>query len=202
MQRPIVLFLTGHIGSGKTTVGRFFSKRGAQIISADAISAQLLRENDELIASIASTFGAEEVLTEGAIDKGKLGSLVFSNPEALAKLEALEMPFILAEIQKQIEDARKTYVVVEIPLLDRAQKLLSLADEVLLVEAPEKTKKERVVKRDGKQTQFEERLKAQPDIRWLRKKASVRIPNEGTKEELERSVDALFFRIKRKHRHE
>lgn len=202
MQRPIVLFLTGHIGSGKTTVGRFFSKRGAQIISADTISAELLRENDELIAAIKRAFGPHVVTPEGAIDKGKLGSLVFSNPEVLAKLEALEMPFILAEIQKQIEDARKPYVVVEIPLLDRAQKLLSLADEVLLVEAPEKTKKERVAKRDGKQTQFEERLKAQPDIRWLRKKASLRIQNEGTIEELERSVDALFSRIKRKHSHE
>ena len=202
MQRPTVLFLTGHIGSGKTTVGRFFSKRGAHIISADAISAQLLRENDELIASIATTFGAEEVLTEGAIDKDKLATLVFSNPEALANLEALEMPFILAEIQKQIEGAREPYVLVEIPLLDRAQELLSLADEVVLVEASEKTKKERVAKRDGKQVQFEERLKAQPDIDWLREKASICIQNEGTKEELERSVDALFSQIKEKHHHE
>lgn len=202
MQRPIVLFLTGHIGSGKTTVGRFFSKRGAQIISADAISAQLLRENDELIASIASTFGAEEVLTEGAIDKGKLGSLVFSNPQALAKLEAIEMPYILVKTQKEIEQAKASYVVVEIPLLDRAQELLSLADEIVLVEAPEKTKKERVAKRDGKHVLFEKRLQAQPDIEWLRKKASLRIQNEGTIEELERSVDALFSRIKRKHSHE
>ena len=96
--------LTGNIATGKSLVAQMLSDLGAHVIDADALVHELQRKGTPVWARIVGEFGEEILRADGEIDRAKLGALVFSDPEALCRLESIVHPAVGAEIEQQLAD--------------------------------------------------------------------------------------------------
>lgn len=112
-RRPLVIGLTGNIGCGKSTVARILQELGAEVIDADRIAHQIMAPPGPVYDSIVREFGPGILTPAGAIDRKKLGQIVFSDPAALQRLDALVHPTIRATIRAMIQSSRSPVVVVE-----------------------------------------------------------------------------------------
>ncbi len=152
----LIIGITGGIGSGKGLATEFFRSRGAVILDADEIARELTSPGSPLCARIAEAFGASFLREDGSLDRRKLGAWVFSDPQRVARLNALTHPSILAEVQRRLERLRAEaggkgspeVVCVVAPLLLEAG-WRDLVDRVLVVTAEEGERVRRVMERDG-----------------------------------------------------
>jgi dephospho-CoA kinase len=87
--RPLLIGLTGNIGTGKSTVSGMLRAMGAEVIDADKVAHEVMRVGTPVHAAIARTFGLEVMSPGGQIDRKRLGALVFADPVALARLERI-----------------------------------------------------------------------------------------------------------------
>ncbi len=144
------LGLTGGIGSGKSTVAKMFA--GATVIDADAISRQLTAAGGLAIGAIAQAFGADVITPLGALDRTVMRRLVFSDPIAKQRLEAILHPLI-AQISHQQEQqavaAGATFLVFDIPLLVESARWRSKVDHLLVVDCSVATQMVRIMERGG-----------------------------------------------------
>lgn len=111
----IVIGLTGNIGSGKSTVARRLKDLGAHAIDADQVAREVVLPGTPALQEIAEHFGPEVLDGAGALDRKKMGSIVFGDPEAMEKLNNITHPIIKAEINRQIELCRKKIKMVPAP---------------------------------------------------------------------------------------
>src|SRR5712691_2331498 len=119
-----VIGLTGGSGSGKSTVAAILAELGARVIDADRIGHEVYRPGTEGHALVVGAFGPRVVAPDGTVDRRTLGTIVFRDPEALARLNALVHPLIAAEIQRRVAAARAELgappIVVEAAILVEA----------------------------------------------------------------------------------
>jgi dephospho-CoA kinase len=131
----IVIGLTGPIGCGKSTVAGWLAELGAVVVDADRVAREATPPGSPELAAIAEAFGAGVVREDGMLDRAALGRIVFADPGALRRLEAIVHPAVRPRILAEIEAARASgavAVVVEaIKLVEGG--LASLCDEVWLV---------------------------------------------------------------------
>lgn len=185
--------LTGGIGSGKTTVSKWFRALGVPVIDADELSHALSKRGQTAFDEIVAAFGKSIVGGDGELDRARLRQLVFDDRAKRALLESILHPRIRAEIDRQVSAAegKAPYCVLSIPLLIEGNRQ-DQVDRVLVVDAPDEQRIEWIRARSGlseseirdvfrAQASREERLAAADDV----------IINEGTIEELERQVVAL-----------
>lgn len=185
-----VLGVTGGIGAGKSTVARILAARGAIVLDADAIVADLYRGGD-LPRRLAQRFGADVVAANGSVDRPALARVVFADPTARRDLEALVHP----EVRRSVRDAlaglraRKFpgLVVVDAALLVEADPPYPL-DALLVVTAPEPVRLARLAARGVPADEARLRMAAQTDDAARLACADAVVRNDGTPEELERSV--------------
>ena len=111
--RPLLIGITGNIGTGKSTVARMLAELGAEVIDADLVAHQVMQAGTPAHARIVETFGPEVLDPDGEIDRARLGGIVFAAPEALARLEAIVHPATLAAISHRIASTSADVVVVE-----------------------------------------------------------------------------------------
>lgn len=202
--------LTGGIGTGKSTVARMLAALGARVIDADAIVHELQAPGTPLLARIAEAFGSAMLRPDGALDRERLGKLVFSDPAARKRLNELVHPAVGVEMVRRLEAARAAgvpLVVLDIPLLlegrtaraaqpARAATASDLVSEVIVVYAPEAAQIERQVSRDGATAEHAaERVRAQLSIEEKRKLADHVIDNSGTLADTERQVRELYAKL-------
>lgn len=109
-----VLILGGGIGAGKSRVASVFAERGFEVVEADTVGHGVLEHNVDAIAAVASLW--PDTVEGGVVDRAALARIVFADPAALAKLEAITHPVIGETLQRRIE-AATVPVVVEIPLM-------------------------------------------------------------------------------------
>lgn len=191
----LVLGLTGGIGSGKTVVAGLLAAHGAAVIDADLVAREVVEPGSEGLAAVVSRFGAEALDDQGALRRKWLGALVFSDPAALAELNALLHPRILEVIEVRLAEhrARGVPVVVLDAALLAELGLARLCDEVLVVTAPLASRLERVAARDGLDlAQVRARVQAQATDQQRLGLASRVIDNLGGLDELGRRVDELW----------
>ena len=184
--------LTGGIASGKSTACNLFKLYGLRIIDADAIAHAIL---DREAAAIGRLFG-EAYLKEGRVDRKALGSLIFGDPEAKKRLEALLHPKIYEEIaiQSEKQDALGGPYLVDIPLFYETGNYP--IKKVIVVYAPRTLQKKRLMEREGLcEEEAERRLDAQMDIEAKRKMADWVIDNSGNLKQLQRETERLFNEI-------
>lgn len=147
-----VIGLTGGIACGKSTVSKILAELGAAVIDADMIAREVMRKGTPVWQEVKETFGDEYLLPDGEIDRKKLGELVFSNPEALKKLNSITHPAIQKRVLSEIERLKlmSCYkaVVVDAALLIEAG-WYDMVDEVWLVVADREAQIERLMKRNG-----------------------------------------------------
>ena len=150
--RSLRLGVSGGIGSGKSTVCQILGRQGARIIDADAISRASTAAGGSAIAAVRATFGADFIDATGAMDRTQMRQLVFSDPQARARLEAIVHPLIALEVERQAADAVAQGVrciVFDLPLLVESRHWRKSLDRVLIVDCQTQTQVERVAQRSG-----------------------------------------------------
>ena len=192
----IRLGLTGSIGSGKSTVAEMLRSRGIPVLDADAIARQVSREPATLEA-VKLEFGPEFVL-EMDLNRPKVAELIFNNPAARARLNAIIHPRVRAEmtrLQTNLELEGTKLVVQDIPLLfeNGYEKLF---DATILVDAPLEDRIARVQARDGLTREaISARDAAQMPASEKRLRATYILENDGNFAHLERQLIAVLEQI-------
>jgi dephospho-CoA kinase len=150
---PLRIGLTGGIGSGKTTVARMLQLLGAIVIDADAIARTVTAPNGSAMPAISQTFGVEFITPDGGLDRERMRTHVFSQPQAKQSLEAIIHPLVAQETQQQAQAAIATgcrNLVFDVPLLVEAgERWRSQVDRILVVDCLEETQIQRVITRNG-----------------------------------------------------
>jgi dephospho-CoA kinase len=151
MHSPLVLGLTGGIGSGKSTVAAALGACGAAIIDADAIARAATAAGGSAIAAIQSAFGPGLIGADGALDRAAMRALVFGDASARQRLEAIVHPLVGAEIERQSARAIAAgtrLLVHDIPLLaESGARWRRRIERVLVVDCEPATQIERVIAR-------------------------------------------------------
>ncbi len=190
-----VIGLTGGIGSGKSTVARVLEEAGASVLSADLLGHEVYLPGKPAYDEIIEAFGREVVAADGTIDRKKLGSIVFSDPANLAKLNAITHPRmkeIMRDRLAEIAARGARYAVLEAALLFDAG-WDDLTDEVWVTVAPARVAAERTAERSGIPVeQVLERIqKAQMESDERVRRSDVVIDTGGTMEQtIERAREA------------
>ena len=119
-KKPLVIGVTGGIGSGKSSVARLLAECNGIVVDADQIAHEALRQ-PELLGRVVAQFGTTVIGPDGAIDRKRLGKIVFSAPEKRVVLEAIVLPWIRGRIHQELSAARARtdcrIVVLDAPLL-------------------------------------------------------------------------------------
>jgi dephospho-CoA kinase len=189
----ILVGLTGGIGSGKSTVSAMLAARGAVVVDADAITRELQQPGQPVLDAIVERFGPGVLLPDGALDRAALAALVFSDPDALADLNAIVHPAVGAEIARRIEAAAGTdaVVVLDIPLLaENPRKGLAAT---VVVDAPVDVAVDRLVRlRAMDEADARARIARQATREERAARADRVIDNTGDLEALEAQVEDLW----------
>lgn len=177
--------LTGGIGSGKSTVAKVFAEAGALVVDSDAIQRLVVAPNSPGLRAIAEQFGPQMLTPDGALDRPAMAEVVFADPEARRRLEAITHPLIAQETQKQVASARPGQVVVhDIPLLVELGRQDDY-DLVVVVDAPEEVRLERLITDRGMAREAAlARIRAQATTEQRRAVADVWIDNFGSRDAL------------------
>jgi len=144
-----VIGLTGGIGSGKSTVAELFAERGVTVVDTDWISHQLTGPNGGAMAAIEAEFGHTVVREDGALDRDAMRGIVFADPSARVRLEAILHPLIRAESERQLGLAEGPYALLVVPLLFETGHYDALLARVLVVDCAEEVQRRRVMQRSG-----------------------------------------------------
>jgi dephospho-CoA kinase len=192
--------LTGGIASGKSTIARRLAEHGAIIIDADIVSREVVAPGSQALASIALEFGEDMIDSEGALNRAKLGALVFSNAEKREKLNAIMHPAVKtrsAEIlAKASADNPDSVIVYDVPLLVEAD-IARNYDEIVVASAPEETRIKRMIQLRGLTVEeAKARIGAQASEAKRLAIADVVIDTGGDLQHTLEQVDALWDRIR------
>ena len=189
---PLVVGLTGGIGSGKSAVAAAFSALGANVTDTDVISHRLTARGERGYDAIVSAFGADVLDASGALDRGTLRRLVFGDDAARRRLESVLHPLIRAAALDDVARWDSPYGILVVPLLLERGGLTGVIDRILVVDCTEGQQVERVRERSSlaeqevraimaTQLSRAERLAAADDV----------IDNSGPPERIAPAVAAL-----------
>ena len=192
MGHRALIGLTGGIGSGKSTVADAFAALGAGVVDTDQIAHLLTAPNGAAMPAILAEFGPNVVDTTGAMDRSAMRRLVFSDPLARRRLEAILHPMIGTETTHALEAVDGPYRIVVVPLLVEGHHWRSRVDRVLVVDCPRALQIERVIQRSGLALeQIEAILDAQATREERLAQADDVIDNAGAPEALTDQINAL-----------
>jgi dephospho-CoA kinase len=191
----MLIGLTGGIACGKTTVSRMFTGRGATVIDADQIARDVVRPGSAGLEAIVAAFGVEVRRPDGTLDRPRLGALIFADPHARKRLEAITHPLIAAESMRRLGEAlgaNPPLVVYDAALLvesGRAEQFRPL----VVVQTSRESQIARLMSRDGLDREAaERRLSSQMDLETKAAMADHVIDNSGTLAETEQQVARLW----------
>ncbi len=193
-----VIGLTGNIAVGKSVVRQMLQHLGAYTIDADGLSHQAMQPGAPAYRPIVETFGQFILDSERRINRAMLGSIVFSNPEALSKLEAIIHPVVGQAINTLVGRSKQRVVVIEaIKLLEGD--LANAVDAIWVVDAPPQVQYQRLIqKRKMAEAEAKQRILAQNSQNAKIAKAHVIIRNDGNVEETWKQVQAEWNKIREK----
>lgn len=192
-----VVGITGGIGSGKSTVTGCFKHWGAYVVYADELAKSIMTTDETLISEIRKTFGDDSYLEDGSLNKPHLIREAFEAGRT-NELNAIVHPAVYRETQRLIKEAKeKGYQL----FVKEAALLLNNGrpegfDYVILVDAPEDIRIDRVIKRDGStREEVIQRLRKQPNFSKLHHLCDAIIINDSTVEALEEKAKEIFDRM-------
>ena len=188
--------LTGGIGCGKSTVSALFAQLGVVIIDSDTISHQLTQPQGEAIEAIRSTFGDDYLDASGALDRARMRQLVFADPAAKLRLEAILHPLIRAQMLAQVSIHNSSpYLLLVIPLLFETSGYQILVQHTLVVDCSEAEQIARTVQRNGLDEVTVHAIMATQIARAERlRRADEIIHNDGDRHALQQQVNQLHQR--------
>ena len=186
----MIVGITGASGSGKSTAAGIFVKSGFYLIDCDAVSREL-NSSPEYVSRIADVFGSE-FITDGAVDRRKLGDHVFGSADMLGLLNAVSHPMIIKKIEDEIAAHDGDDILIDAPLLFESG-LDSLCDVTVGVTAPDEDRIDRVIFRDGVDYDTaKKRVTSQQPNDYYVSHCDIVIENDSTEDELdEKTYDAI-----------
>jgi dephospho-CoA kinase len=152
-------------------------QQGATLIDTDAIARMLTAPGGAAIEVIRAGFGTEMVGADGALDRARMRTLAFADPDAKRRLEAILHPLIGAEAERQAAASASPAVVFDVPLLVESRRWREHVDRVLVVDCREATQIERVMARSG----------------WSREAVDAVISQQATRAARRACADAVIF---------
>jgi len=193
-----ILGLTGGIGSGKSTVARLFAARGVPVVDADALSRAAQAPGMPAHGDIAAAWPAV-IAADGTVDRKRLAGVVFNDPQARLRLEAIMHPRIQALGEAQfaaLAAAGHPLAIYEASLLVEANRHREF-DGLIVVTASPATQLARVLARGGlTEAEATARIAAQLPLEEKLKHATAVIDNDGDLAATEAQVDALLAQLR------
>ena len=190
-----IIGLTGGIGTGKSEVARILEELGAVVIDADRLGHEAYMPHTETWQQLVTTFGEEVVNANDTIDRARLGAIVFNDPQARSKLDAIVHPRIADLAGRRISELRVQEtgtIVLEAALLVEAG-WEYLVDEIWVTYAPEEEVVDRLKQRDGlSELEVRARMSTQLPFYDRAKHGQVIIKNTATLKELRAKVKTLW----------
>jgi dephospho-CoA kinase len=188
--------LTGGIASGKSEVSERLVLLGAVLVDADAVAREVVQPGTPGLAEIVSVFGPSVLGPDGALDRARLGEIVFSDDALREKLNTIVHPLVSERMLSAERSAPPGSVVVhDVPLLTE-NGLASLYDIVVVVDVPVQLQLDRLVRLRGMPAdQARARMNAQASREQRLAIADVVIDNSGSLADLDRQVDDLWNRL-------
>ena len=189
----LLVGVTGGIGSGKSTVALMLAERGAVVFDADDFARRAIDPDTPGHRAVVEAFGPSVLREDGAVDRERLADVVFHDPVARRKLEAIVHP----QVARMFEEAARPYrdtdrvVVYIVPLLVE-NRLQSMFDVVVAVSAPGETRIARLQACGMDPGDTRARMAAQLSDPERERAADVVVDNDGSLEDLERRVDQMW----------
>ncbi len=147
--QPLRIGLTGGIGSGKSTVAAVFATLGAVVIDSDAIARRLTEPGGAAIDALRHEFGTDFIDASGALDRQRMRTLAFSDPDAKRRLELILHPLIATQTMEQSRLHQDAVLVFDVPLLVESKTWRKRVDRVCVVDCGEGLQVQRVTARSG-----------------------------------------------------
>jgi len=193
-----VFGLTGGIGSGKSTVAQLFAARGVPVVDADALAREVVAPGSPAYGDVAAAW-PEVIAPDGTVDRKRLGAIVFGDPAARARLEAITHPRIAAAADARLaalaEEGHRL-ALYEATLLVESGRWREF-DALIVVTASTETQIARATARDGlSRAQAEARVRAQLPTEEKVRVATHVIDNDGTRTGTEAQVEALLAKLR------
>ena len=192
------VFLAGGTASGKSSVARELERLGAWRIDLDEISRSVLAPGEPCVAEVCAAFGDDLVDEEtGELDRALLARRAFADEASAELLERIELPYIRDMLVRMLTSGicgqrEPACCVEEVPLLDRMEPMLDLADEVVVVTCPLEERRARACLRGMDAADFDRRVARQPSEEYLRAHATSVIDNVGDEAALLAGVRAWW----------
>ncbi len=197
----IVIGLTGNIATGKSTVTRLLAELGAHVIDADQVAHQAIAPDGPAYRAVLEAFGSDLAQEDSTIDRQRLAEIVFADPAALARLEAIVHPAVFKLIREEIRrvaaaadpDGPQPVVVIEAIKLLEAGLSATLCDQVWVVTASPEQQIQRLTRQRGmSETEARRRMAAQSPQAVKVRQADVVIDNSGSLEDTAAQVQAAW----------
>ena len=173
----MIIGITGGTGCGKTTLLNLIAARGGLILDCDAIYHELLISDKAMLEAIENRFPG--VIENGALNRKKLGAIVFADENALLDLNRITHAAVKTEVLRRLEDAPKLAAIDAIGLFEG--NLAELCDVTVAVTAPEEERVKRLMLRDSiSESYARSRIRAQHREDWFRERCDYVLSNNGT----------------------
>ncbi len=184
------VILAGGLASGKSTALEVLRKLGAQTCCLDDIAREV-RNTPQIADRLAEEFGSDILDGQGRPIPAMLAARAFASPENVKAMDSICLPAIDVRSREYLQDdsGAAPMKVLEVPLLDRAQNLLELADESVAIVAPESSRAHRAVERGLDAEDVEQRMASQVPQDSIAGMVDTVIANDSTREEFERKIE-------------
>ncbi|MBL7074968.1 dephospho-CoA kinase [candidate division KSB1 bacterium] len=194
---PMLIGVTGGIGSGTSTVCKILQSLGVVIIDADQIGKEVVENNPEILGQLKSHFDPTIFDHEGKLKRQELGDLIFADPGKKKNLDWLVFPFLKKELDRQVAVAlKKSKMVAVDAALIYEWGIEGQFDGILVVTAPIEERIRRIMRRDHLTRQrILDRIGSQLPLEEKVGRADWVIENNGTPEELTAKVTAIVPKI-------
>jgi dephospho-CoA kinase len=193
----MIIGLTGSIATGKSESAKYFARLGAYVIDADEISHKLTAKGMPLVKEITKEFGRDILQKDGALNRRRLGDIIFNDYEKKLKLEKIIHARIIAAINVIASKKIKKYdVVINAPLLFEVG-LDRICDKIVVIYAAPEVQRARLKSRDGlTDEQIDKRIKSQMPLDQKMKMADFVLDNSSTKTALKKNIASLYKTLK------
>jgi dephospho-CoA kinase len=190
-----IIGITGGIASGKSTVSLYLQELGFTIVDADLASRAVVEPGEEAYHQVVKAFGEDILLTDGNIDRVKLGSIIFNDQEKRLLLNGIVHPAVRNWMRVKTEAALSSgeeTVFMDIPLLFES-KLTFMVDKTLLIYVDEQVQLKRLMNRNGlSEKEALARINSQMPLADKKALADAVIDNNGDINETKRQVKAIL----------
>ena len=196
---PLIIGLTGNIATGKSTVLQYLAAKGAYVLDADKLAHESMQTGTHTYWAIVDEFGQSILQVDGTIDRRALGKVVFADPKALARLEAIVHPAVFDLARQELLTVEANVIVLEAIKLLEAGQLVTLCDEVWVVTATQETQLRRLHEtRKMSEEEAARRMAAQSPQEEKVKQADRVITNDGDLAALTAQLDTIWQDLSQK----